>query len=205
MCWPVGERLQAYGIGEASGAARRCSSCRSGPAPALDAIADLTAEVKAMRAEFKTFSSQLQLLSDTSTGIKMQLTTPEGKLEGFDSRLVSVEGKAERMTLLEAELEASSKNVASLMARCNAQDQFSRLNNIEILGVPVSKGENLYSVVSDICAKVGASGAEVPCGGAEWAVCWSCSRAEHYRTARASSTKGRHPSSTACSSRTYHL
>ena len=49
----------------------------------------------------------------------------------------------------------ANKTIEALQIENNAAKQFSFLNNIEISGVPFSKGENLNTILRNICSRVG--------------------------------------------------
>lgn len=106
----------------------------------LAPLDSLTAEVKALRAEISDLRSQVTL---TNTSIK-EFNDRCGKLE---DRIAQVEGVGDRVTILEAE-------VSKLMREANDKDQFSRMNNAEIKGIPQSQNENLLDIISTVGSKI---------------------------------------------------
>lgn len=56
---------------------------------------------------------------------------------------------------LENQLKDSTNNIQSLQHQSAMRDQRERLNNLEITGVPVSKSENLYTILEAISTKIG--------------------------------------------------
>ncbi|XP_047984777.1 uncharacterized protein LOC125225216 [Leguminivora glycinivorella] len=79
----------------------------------------------------------------------------EDRLENFDVRLTLTEDKVDRLPGIEENLKQLQTEFATLKANENDRDQFCRLNNVEISGVPQKDSENLVSILNAICVKVG--------------------------------------------------
>lgn len=60
-----------------------------------------------------------------------------------------------RVSSIEAKLTDSSATVEELTQQLRIKDQQSRMNNLEISGVPQLKGENLQTILHNIAVKVG--------------------------------------------------
>ncbi|KAL0821372.1 hypothetical protein ABMA28_005960 [Loxostege sticticalis] len=61
----------------------------------------------------------------------------------------------EKTKTLECDLIDAKKNIKELTEQQNIKDQQGRINNLEISGVPQTKGENLYNVLHMIATKIG--------------------------------------------------
>ncbi|KAL0838632.1 hypothetical protein ABMA28_016714 [Loxostege sticticalis] len=61
----------------------------------------------------------------------------------------------EKTKTLECDLIDAKKQIKELTEQQNIKDQQGRINNLEISGVPQTKGENLYNVLHIIATKIG--------------------------------------------------
>lgn len=102
----------------------------------LAPLDSLTGEVKALRAEISELRSQVTL---TNTSIKEF----NDRFEKLEDRLTQVEGVGERVTAIEADLYKLNREI-------NDKDQWSRMNNAELKGIPQSQNENLLNIISSI-------------------------------------------------------
>lgn len=84
-------------------------------------------------------------LFDEIKYIKMQLT----EVKAANEILISENKK------LQTELNSALNTISDLKIENNKRDQFSRINNVEISGVPITNGENLYNIIHSIYSKVG--------------------------------------------------
>lgn len=79
------------------------------------------------------------------------------RLDGFQAKVAVVETKLSKMEHLHAVIDSLGNEVSSLKAQLSAADQRSRLNNVEIKGVPLKKDENLFSIVDAIGKEINLS------------------------------------------------
>lgn len=61
----------------------------------------------------------------------------------------------QKLTQLENELIIANTKISELSDQLLAKEQLNRINNLEISGIPSSKGENLHNIVNKLAAKVG--------------------------------------------------
>lgn len=106
----------------------------------LAPLESLAAEVKALRTEISELRSQVTL---TNTSIK----EVNDRFENIEDRLTQVEEVGDRVSAIEAVLEKFTQEA-------NDKDQWSRMNNAEIKGVPQSQNENLLDIVGSIGSTV---------------------------------------------------
>lgn len=144
----------------------RCPSCRSGASPAVlgafdqpicnpgpsdISLADVMKEIRGLR---NFIESELH-------AINMKVADLSKKWENLDPRLCTME---ERISATEdtlavlcnvpKDISEAKECIDKLMKENNNRDQFCRLNNVEISGVPLVKKENLFSVLKSICSKL---------------------------------------------------
>lgn len=92
-------------------------------------------------------------LSEEQTKIKKDLVEVQG-------RVSSVENKILNLASLPKNLEVAHEKINKLKKDNEHIRQYSMLNNVEISGIPFSKGENLISILRSICTRVGFTLAE---------------------------------------------
>lgn len=92
--------------------------------------------MKALRADMSDMKASF---ADTRADLKMF----SEKLDTMDERLIVVENSSSKIMDLESK-------VADLEAQLESKEQWTRMTNVEIKGIPESKNENLFEVVSAI-------------------------------------------------------
>lgn len=102
----------------------------------LSALPILVEDVKAIKAEL----SELKVACEFNCA----------KLEEYEARLTKIEQTIPDVEQLQA-------TVADLRKDLLAKEQWSRLNNVEIKGIPIKKDENLFTVTETLCNYVGYS------------------------------------------------
>lgn len=106
----------------------RCVPCRTGP-PVTDPSAS-EPSLSELLLELRSFRADFNKL---------------------DLRFQKIEASLSSITKTQSEQEVTIRRLENDL---NHRDQLSRMNNVEIVGVPFSKGENLYNLLRDISAKV---------------------------------------------------
>ncbi|KAJ2937722.1 hypothetical protein O0L34_g17867 [Tuta absoluta] len=89
------------------------------------------------------------------TGIDSKILTIETRLDGLETRFSVVETNNKLLPTLEINLKKLESGFEAMQQNERQRDQFCRLNNVEISGVPQKHGENLVSILSSITATVG--------------------------------------------------
>lgn len=121
-------------------------------------LAELCKEIKLFRADFKAMKTDFDTVKidiSQTTQVIQDLSSKWSELEsrfgGMNDRLVAVEEKVTSLATLQKDLTIAKNTISELKYENNLQDQFSRQNNLEISGVPSKKGENLHSILNDLC------------------------------------------------------
>ncbi|CAK1544543.1 unnamed protein product [Leptosia nina] len=146
----------------------RCLNCRQSasqlcPSPEnCISITELMKELKEFRNDFNTFSADLQSVkADMEKSIQAIQTLSakwgdfETRLSNVEDRISSVEQKLSSLTTVQDDLSTANRTIDDLRNVIDVQDQFSRLNNVEINGIPSRTGENLLELVNNIFSVVG--------------------------------------------------
>ncbi|CAH0403883.1 unnamed protein product [Chilo suppressalis] len=81
----------------------------------------------------------------------------ESRFSAIEDRLIETEKKSSVIPQLKADLDSAKNAIAALELENHKRDQFSRMNNVEISGIPVTAGENLYTLLHVISNKVNCS------------------------------------------------
>ncbi|XP_026746885.1 uncharacterized protein LOC113508112 [Trichoplusia ni] len=106
----------------------------------LAPLETLRHEITELRSEFADLKSSL---SETNTEIKEF----NGKIKEIEARLLQVEKVVEQVDLIHARLD-------KLEEGNNTKEQWTRMNNIEIKGLPQNNHENLFDIIGKIGAKI---------------------------------------------------
>lgn len=104
-------------------------------------------------------STFVGLMTDQLKNINDRITSIEGSLSSYNLLFNNLGARLDesetRENTLRKDLFAANITITELSNRLKESDQQGRLNNLEISGVPVSRGENLHSIVNNIAVKVG--------------------------------------------------
>ncbi|XP_037298620.1 uncharacterized protein LOC119190552 [Manduca sexta] len=100
----------------------------------------LAEDIKALRSEFAQLQTSVIESNKTITEFNI-------KIKDFEQRLAQVEKIQNQVNTLQAQINKSEEEI-------NARDQWSRMNNLEIKGIPQNNGENLFDILTTIGAKI---------------------------------------------------
>lgn len=120
-----------------------------------EGFAAVLKEIKELRADFSLVQSDLQACKDGIVTIDTKLNEVESRFSDLEDRVVIVEKKTDLVAKLQSDLNAATAVISTLQQDFDAREQYSRMNNIEISGLPFKKGENLISVLQNIYTVVG--------------------------------------------------
>ncbi|KAH9643383.1 hypothetical protein HF086_015497 [Spodoptera exigua] len=107
----------------------------------LAPLEGLKDEILAMKSEFADLKSSLS--KEFNDAVKEFSV----KIINMEQRIVLVENMQDQVNQLQSRLE-------KLEEESDKQDQWSRMSNVEIKGVPQGKNENLFDILSKIGAKI---------------------------------------------------
>lgn len=102
---------------------------------------EIRADIRAMSARYDELLKSVTFCSD--------------KVSDFERGLNKLNEKTKIVDRLVSENNELKKEVSSLTARLDDADQYSRLNNLEICGVPEQSNENILSIVTSISEHIG--------------------------------------------------
>ncbi|KAI5635097.1 hypothetical protein NE865_12215 [Phthorimaea operculella] len=115
-------------------------------------ISETTHEVKNQLAQLesaiKTIGSSVAVIESRQSKVESEVQTISGQLRSHNDQLTKLSEHSKEVTQLKS-------TITQLQAELTTKDQRDRLNNIEISGVPFSRGENLNTILHTLCVKVG--------------------------------------------------
>lgn len=124
-------------------------------AEVLKEIKNLRVDFNAMKTDFNVVQSDIRSTKESMQDLNSKWTEMEARFSGIEDRLITAEGKLKALSSLQKDLTQAQETMVELRFQNNTQDQFSRQNNVEISGIPSTSGENLYSLLNNLCTVVG--------------------------------------------------
>lgn len=104
-------------------------------------LANMKEEIIALRNEFAEFKTTM---ANQYSEVMKEVT---GKFNDMELRIVKVERVQDQVEQLQARLDKLEEDNIN-------KDQWSRMNNVEVKGVPQTSNENLFEIIAKIGAKV---------------------------------------------------
>ncbi|KPI96861.1 hypothetical protein RR46_04986 [Papilio xuthus] len=147
----------------------RCPQCRgNASAPSVTALAGsppntieaVLKEIRDLKAQFKfihSLADDVKTIKKDIADLKLSLEFNHEKIAACESRITEVERSVADLAPLRAALDSAQLEISYLRTELTSKEQWSRLNNIEIKGVPLKKDENLFSLMELIQQKIGFS------------------------------------------------
>ncbi|XP_061727679.1 uncharacterized protein LOC133532841 [Cydia pomonella] len=99
--------------------------------------------------------SQISSVMSKADQIIIEQTAIKTELSDLNDRVTFIEKKNDALSGLPKSLSEANNVIKNLVAENDRMKQYSLLNNIEISGVPFHKGENLFTILSNISSRVG--------------------------------------------------
>ncbi|KAF9416461.1 hypothetical protein HW555_006222 [Spodoptera exigua] len=140
----------------------KCPACRVSsptllspqPTASLDTVLSEIREMKHQLLDLPTLVNDLRSIKDELSDLKKCYDFSSGRLDEFDTRLNNLESKVSEFEKVQDTVLSLQSELASAKLELMSHDQRSRLNNVEIKGVPLKKDENLFSIVEAIGRKI---------------------------------------------------
>ncbi|CAH2105764.1 unnamed protein product [Euphydryas editha] len=146
--------------GSKSGPTVTCPTSCPADAPSSPVTLDLVfQEIQVM----KKHLSALPTLIETVESIKNELldlkTSCEfnsAKIDEFENKLTRVEVMSSELQGVNDRLNSTTKDIVMVLMQDNTRrEQWARLNNVEIKGVPIKKDENLFFILENLSKAIG--------------------------------------------------
>lgn len=136
---------------------RNTSPCKTPSAPesvSLDVILTEIRGLKAQLSSLPTLLEDVKTIKNEIADLKASCEFNSAKLDEYTSRLTNVESKLPEIVDLQESCALTQDTLMQVRNNLTAKEQWARLNNVEIKGVPQKKGENLFSIFEAICKSV---------------------------------------------------
>lgn len=117
----------------------------------LHEIRDIKSKVSGLPSLLEEFRAIKKEIGD----LKVSCEFNNASLDDHTNRISKLEGDVSEAQLMQGSLDAAFKEISALKSNLADNDQRSRLNNIEIKGLPESKNENLFTIFETICKIIG--------------------------------------------------
>lgn len=140
----------------------RCVTCRGvSPLKLLQSKTEFIKEVEEFRHDFVSMRDDVVTIAeDLPTALQNIISDLNAqprdvvpRLDAMDERLLTVERKVTALTMVQKQLTDTQLRFEILKVDNNNQDQFPKLNNIEIQGIS-NNSKNLHSIFNDTRTKV---------------------------------------------------
>lgn len=138
----------------------RCKKCRnaadSDPVPKMNVSEDLIRGLEDFKlqvlSELKTTRTELNALSESMQFFSNQMDENTNLMKEIKSEVAAVKKENENLRSMNVTL---TNEVTSLKDRVRSLEQYSRKNNVEIVGIPETPKENAIALVKDVGTALG--------------------------------------------------
>ncbi|XP_026744705.1 uncharacterized protein LOC113506043 [Trichoplusia ni] len=140
----------------------KCSSCKGlSPTPtpvatkehiSLESLMREIREIKLKLTDLPALIENVRSIKDEVLSLRASCDYSSARIEEFDDKMAIVESTVTEVQQKQGLLESA---LAEVQGQVYNSEQRSRLNNVEIKGVPQSKDENLFQIIDKISAKAG--------------------------------------------------
>lgn len=141
----------------------KCPACRStSPSPStlrreinLDDVVKKLDEMAIKLDQLPKLFKEVNFITTEIQDIRKSCEFSCQKIDEFETKLTSLSSQMETLGALRDEMIVMKKTVDSLQQDYIDKDQWSRLNNVEIKGVPLKNNENLFEIVDKVANFIG--------------------------------------------------
>ncbi|XP_022830959.1 uncharacterized protein LOC111359599 [Spodoptera litura] len=138
----------------------KCPACRissPSPSPALtpepvsiETVLHEIRDIKAQLINLPCLLESIKTMKEELNSLKVSHDFNSGQLQDFSTRLTGLETRMVTLERLQDSVQSLQSDVDTIKSEQAASDQRSRLNNIEIKGIPLRKDENLFSILDKV-------------------------------------------------------
>lgn len=143
----------------------RCSKCKlssstqapASPRPETETESLILKEIRSLKdklAPLEYLKDEIAELRTELSGFKSSLCDTNRELKEFNGRIKDLETRLMRVEKVQEQVDLIQVRLEKLEAESNAKEQWTRLNNIEIKGIPQTNHENLFELIGRIGSKI---------------------------------------------------
>lgn len=151
-------------LGEQRRSDWKCPCCRASPLPSptgnpisLEVVLKEIRELKQQFTVLPTLIEDVKVVKNELRELKTSSDFFSSKLDDFSTQMADIQKRITKFEKLNQKVFSLEADIITLKSNLSDLDQRSRLNNVEIKGVPIKKGENLFSIVESISKATGTS------------------------------------------------
>lgn len=119
----------------------------------------VSSEISILKDDFKKsmipLQEELKSIREEFLSMKECFEFINSSFDNFNKRVESCEKDVQKLNKQFSELGEIRSSIATLKEENDIREQFARMNNLEISGIPITSGENLYTILHTISSKVG--------------------------------------------------
>lgn len=128
------------------------------PKPAdMESIAMELKLMTSQMASLPTLAASVKAIQDDIASVKASVDFVHNSMETLSTRISEVNQEVQGLLKTKDDLHLLQKRFEDLENRVRESEQRSRMNNIEVKGVPVTPSENLFEIVGKLCHHIGLS------------------------------------------------
>lgn len=144
----------------------RCPTCkqvRSSPAPnssllpvspASGDVMTLLHDINLKLAPLDQIISDMKDLKKGFAELKTAISTTNNSIAEFSKKITEMEARLCQVEGTKTDVITLQHKIEKLEVELNVRDQWSRMSNVEIKGIPLTKNENLYDIIASIGSKI---------------------------------------------------
>lgn len=140
----------------------KCATCRmdaTSPIPTTDSVTldTIMAELRTMQTHLSSLPVLVQdvkSIKDEINELKKSCDFNSAILDDHSLRLKSMENELPKLSALQENILTLNSDVAALRSEYVSRDQWQRINNVEIKGVPLKNNEDLFMILDRISKAV---------------------------------------------------
>ncbi|KAL4719152.1 hypothetical protein ACJJTC_011689 [Scirpophaga incertulas] len=127
----------------------------------MSALPALMSSIKAIQTDIadlrsvKTDMADLKLLKPELEAVKVSVQYVQDTADGLNGRISEIAQEVQGLLMINDQFQILQQRFQQLESSLHDFDQRSRMNNIEIKGVPVSSTEKLFEIVAKIGRHIG--------------------------------------------------
>lgn len=122
-----------------------------------DILTDILGKITALQAQFSSFQGIQSDLSQVKTDLAEMRGSLDTKLDALAGTINSLESRVSALEDSRAELDEVKDVIGNMTRDFRRNEQWVRRSNIQLNGIPETKGENLFTIVKALADRSGYS------------------------------------------------
>lgn len=118
-------------------------------------LSDILSKVTTLQTQFSAIQTIQMDLSQVRMDIAEMKNSIDSKLDQLEGRMSTIESRVSALEECKTELDDVKKAINDIVTDSRKNEQWARRSNIQINGVPETKGENLFTVLKSLAEASG--------------------------------------------------